>query len=186
MDGKMLVKKSFYFARHGETDYNLRNVCAGGTVDCPLNETGKRQALTLRAKLSGINIHQVVSSSMQRAMQTAEIAHSPSYLIEPEIREWDLGELEEKPMPLLLQRIANLPDHLPIPGGESKDDLQLRVVAAVNKALISCNGDVLFVSHGGVYWVLLDAIKEPVTEHIGNAELVHFQALNHGWKIVKI
>lgn len=186
MGGEMLVKKSFYFARHGETDHNRQNICAGGMVDCPLNETGKMQALVLKAKLSDIKIDQVVSSSMQRAMQTAEIAHSEFYSIEPEIREWDLGDLEEKPVSLLLQHVENLPGHLPLPGGESKDDLKQRVIAAVNKALISCEGDVLFVSHGGVYWALLDVIKDPCIEHIGNAELVHFQAINDGWKIVKL
>lgn len=182
----MLVKKSFYFARHGETDYNLRNICAGGTTDCPLNETGKGQALALRTKLSGIKIHQVVSSSMQRAMQTAEIAHSKSYSIEAGIREWDLGEFEGKSASLFLQHIDTLPNHLPLLGGESKDDLKQRVVATINKTLASCEGDVLFVSHGGVYWALCHALNEPPLEHIGNAELVHFQMLDHGWKIVKI
>lgn len=202
MDGKMLVKKSFYFARHGETDYNRRGVCAGGMIDCPINETGREQALVLRDKLSDIKIHQVISSSMQRARQTTEIAYSFSYSIEPGIREWELGELEEQPASSLFQYTEKLPNHLPIPGGESKDDLQQRVVAAINKALMSCEGNILFVSHGGVYWSLLKAVDVPVTKrvdknkieswgetdilHIGNAELVHFQAMDGGWNIVKI
>lgn len=182
----MLVKKSFYFARHGETDYNLQNICAGGTTDCPLNETGKKQALGLRDKLSGIEIHQVISSSLKRAMQTAEIAHSKSYSIEHGMREWDLGDLEGKPSSLLFQHVENLPEHLSLPGGESRQDLKQRVVTSVNKALMACEGNVLFVSHGGVYWALHEIINEPCIEHIDNAALVHFQVYQQGWKIVKI
>ncbi|HXF90505.1 MAG TPA: histidine phosphatase family protein, partial [Candidatus Nitrosotenuis sp.] len=37
----MLVKKSFYFVRHGETDHNRRLLCAGGGTDIPLNEIGQ-------------------------------------------------------------------------------------------------------------------------------------------------
>ena len=34
--------------RHGETDGNVRNIVQGAGIDCPLNETGKKQAALLR------------------------------------------------------------------------------------------------------------------------------------------
>jgi len=37
--------------RHGETDGNVRNIIQGAGIDCPLNETGKKQAALLRDRL---------------------------------------------------------------------------------------------------------------------------------------
>ena len=37
--------------RHGETDGNVKNIVQGAGIDCPLNETGKKQAALLRDRL---------------------------------------------------------------------------------------------------------------------------------------
>ena len=65
----------FYFARHGQTDWNtLRKV--QGTTDIPLNENGIRQAYQLCGYLkeNGISIKKIYTSYQTRAVQTAEIA----------------------------------------------------------------------------------------------------------------
>jgi probable phosphoglycerate mutase len=70
----MLLKKSFYFVRHGETDYNLHYLCAGGKIDAPLNKTGTLQARSLREKISSLAISKVICSPLRRTVQTAMLA----------------------------------------------------------------------------------------------------------------
>ena len=59
---KTIEKKSFYFARHGESQYNQLKLCAGSKIDSPLTEKGIQQACHLRTKIIDFRIDQVVSA----------------------------------------------------------------------------------------------------------------------------
>ncbi len=62
-----------YFARHGQTDWNiLRKV--QGTTDIPLNENGILQAQNLceYLKEKGISFEKIYASYQLRARQTAQ------------------------------------------------------------------------------------------------------------------
>ena len=65
--------RRIYWIRHGETDWNVEGKIQGGGYDIPLNENGKRQAQLVAAALSDLPISVVVSSTMARAQQTADI-----------------------------------------------------------------------------------------------------------------
>jgi probable phosphoglycerate mutase len=57
--------------RHGETAWNaVRRL--QGHIDIPLNEEGERQAAALARALSGEALDAIISSDLQRAMQTAQ------------------------------------------------------------------------------------------------------------------
>jgi probable phosphoglycerate mutase len=57
--------------RHGETAWNaVRRL--QGHIDIPLNEEGERQAAALARALAADKLDAVVSSDLQRAMQTAQ------------------------------------------------------------------------------------------------------------------
>ena len=45
----MLTPQAFWYLRHGETDWNARNV-SQGAIDTPLNETGLAQARSSRQR----------------------------------------------------------------------------------------------------------------------------------------
>ena len=62
----------FGLVRHGQTDYNLRNLFQGSS-DIPLNETGIAQAHAAFDGLEAVDWDVVVSSPLQRAEQTARI-----------------------------------------------------------------------------------------------------------------
>ena len=57
--------------RHGETAWNaVRRL--QGHIDIPLNAEGERQAAALARALAGEKLNAIVSSDIQRAMQTAQ------------------------------------------------------------------------------------------------------------------
>lgn len=63
-----------YFVRHGETDANVRieNGQALATVDSPLNATGIIQAKQVAVELKDIPFDAIMSSPLQRAVETAK------------------------------------------------------------------------------------------------------------------
>lgn len=185
MDGTMLIKKSFYFVRHGETDHNRQHICAGGGTDIPLNDTGQQQALSLKEKIRDLKISKVVSSPMMRALQTAELAYSGTIDIIPHLREWDLGDFEGQPVSGFIHFAETLLPDLPLPNGESKSDLGKRVISSVNEILKDHDDPVLIFSHGAVFWSLLQAIDHP-NYFLENGELIHFQYQEERWQILKV
>lgn len=61
--------------RHGETAWNaVRRL--QGHIDIPLNEEGERQAAALARALAAEKLDAIVSSDLQRAMQTAQAVAS--------------------------------------------------------------------------------------------------------------
>lgn len=62
----------FYAIRHGETVWNTQRRLQGDT-DVPLNENGIRQAREAKARIAQYPIDLIVSSTLQRARDTANI-----------------------------------------------------------------------------------------------------------------
>ena len=58
--------------RHGETDWNVQKK-SQGWKDIPLNEKGRLQAEDLRIKFSSLDLKTIYTSSLLRALETAEI-----------------------------------------------------------------------------------------------------------------
>ncbi len=69
----MLSKKTtYFFVRHGQTDWNLQGKIQGHT-DIPLNDTGREQAKSLKKILEGTPFSACFASDLQRAVETASI-----------------------------------------------------------------------------------------------------------------
>ena len=60
------------FIRHGETDWNVAHRIQGQT-DVPLNETGRSQALAMAFNAGHYEFSAIVSSDLQRAVDTARM-----------------------------------------------------------------------------------------------------------------
>ena len=82
-----------FVARHGEAEYETDLVCDDGGS---LTALGRQQARELGASLSGERIARVWTSSLSRAVQTAEIAAGVlgvDVVVREGLREYGVGDL---------------------------------------------------------------------------------------------
>ena len=159
---------AFWFLRHGETDWNARNL-SQGAVEVPLNANGLAQAHRAAALLRGRGIATLISSTVGRAQVTAEIVGQALGLpvaFDPELREASYGDREGQPMSEWFQEWV---DGVSTPeGGEPFAALRARAVAAINRALAR-PAPVLIVSHGGLFRAVRAAMGLPPNVRTPNA-----------------
>ena len=158
LDGILLV-------RHGETDDNLQPLRFQGFRDTPLNDTGRRQAGRLAERVGGDGIASLWSSDLARASETAEIVGARIGLeprLDARLREGNRGNWEghlfaeiERQDPERYAAWMRAGAGFRFPGGESLQEQQDRVVAALDE--IHRVGDLpaLVVCHGGSIRVML-------------------------------
>jgi len=83
-----------YLARHGETAWTISRQHTGAT-DLPLTPQGEAEALRLKQRLEGMKFAAVLTSPLQRAVRTCELAgFGAAAEIEPDLREWNYGAYE--------------------------------------------------------------------------------------------
>jgi broad specificity phosphatase PhoE len=148
------LAQSVVLARHGETEWSL-SLRHTGKTDLPLTEEGRRQARALGPRLHAWTFSLVLTSPLQRAVETCRLAgYAEQARVRPDLEEWDYGRYEG----LTSQQIQALQPNWSLwrdgcPGGETAEDVGRRadrVLAEVR----SVDGDVLIFAHGHVLRVL--------------------------------
>ena len=167
------MTRTLVLVRHGETAWN-REGRFQGHIDIPLNDVGRAQARALRARLTAqAHAHlfddahtAIVSSDLQRAHETAEIAFGiagRTLHVRRELREFCYGVFEGKTRPEIDERFPGVmaewlrgEPHFAIDGGESRAAVHARTHAAVRAFLAEvAHPHVIVVAHGGVLRQLL-------------------------------
>jgi broad specificity phosphatase PhoE len=143
-----------YLARHGETAWSLSGQHTGRT-DIPLTERGERNARRLGERLKGMTFAKVLTSPLQRARRTCELAgFGDRCEIDPDLVEWDYGKYEGRTTADIL---AEAPGWSLFrdgcPGGESPEQIGARANHIVEKVR-AIRGDVLIFSSGHFLRVL--------------------------------
>jgi probable phosphoglycerate mutase len=143
-----------YLARHGETEWSLSGQHTGVT-DIPLTPNGERNARSLGERLKGTHFSKVLTSPLQRAKRTCELAGFGAQAeTDGDLVEWNYGEYEGR-------RTADIRKERPdwflfrdgCPGGESLDAIGARADHVIAR-LRAIHGDVLLFSHGHFLRVL--------------------------------
>ena len=143
-----------YLARHGETAWTISRQHTGLT-DLPLTERGERTARRLGERLKGLTFANVLTSPLQRAARTCELAGFEALAeIEKDLVEWDYGQYEGR-------RTAEIRAERPdwelfrdgCPGGESPQQVSVRADRVV-KRLREVSGNVLIFTSGHFMRVL--------------------------------
>lgn len=88
----------FYFARHGQTVWNVENKICGAT-DIELTELGRRQASELGREIvkQGLHIDEILYSPLIRAAETARLISEMTGIpmrMEPRLKEQNFGKYE--------------------------------------------------------------------------------------------
>ncbi len=147
--------------RHGETDWN-RELRFQGQLDVPLNATGLEQARRVADRLATLSLDALVSSDLQRALQTAQALAGRfphlSPLLESGLREQHFGCVEGLCVPEIQQQHAQawaqwvrFDEHYAFEGGECMLDFHARVLATLRGLAERHAGQtVAVVTHGGV------------------------------------
>lgn len=131
--------------RHGRTAANAGGVLAGRTPGVHLDDTGREQAAALAARLAPLPLVALVSSPLDRCVETAAVVAAtggtpsvprPEVVVDDRLLECDYGDwrgrkLSELAKEPLWKVVQAHPSAVRFPGGETMRGMQQRVVDAV-------------------------------------------------------
>ncbi len=167
--------------RHGENEYTKTGRLAGWTPGVQLNETGRKQAEQLAARLKDAPIAALYASPLERTLETAEpLARARSLTVQKceglgEVRygRWQGQSLKRLQRQKLWRVVQMNPAAMVFPDGETLRAVQARAVDAV-EAIVRAHPKVMVAafSHG-------DVIKLLVAHYLG-LPLDLFQRLHVG------
>jgi probable phosphoglycerate mutase len=156
--------------RHGETEWSRSGRHTSHT-DLELTDVGRDRAKLAAEVFEQLELDNplVISSPMQRALQTAELAGLSVNEISPLLQEWDYGNYEGLTTPEIRQTV---PDWLiwthGADGGESVATVTERADGAVELALKYMESrDVVFVGHAHFSRSVISRwVEQPVSNGI--------------------
>jgi probable phosphomutase (TIGR03848 family) len=169
--------------RHGRSTANVAGILTGRTAGVDLDDVGRAQAARTADRLAEVPLVAVVSSPLERCLQTAQVIaehHVLTLQLEPGIIECDYGQWQGRPLKELAQEplwsvVQTTPSEAVFPDGESMAAMQARSVAAIRR-----RDAALEAEHGaGAVWVAVshgDIIKSVLADALG-MELDLFQRL---------
>ncbi len=151
--------------RHGETAWTISGQHTGRT-DIPLTERGELEAQALSARLKGMRFAKVLTSPLQRARRTGELAGFAERMqADPDLMEWDYGAYEGR-------RTSDIQAERPgwrlfedgCPGGETLAEVGARADRVIAR-IRALEGDVLVFAHRDIFriltarWIALPALE---------------------------
>lgn len=165
--------------RHAHNPYLAEGRLAGRTPGVHLDDTGRRQAQALAARLASLPIAAVYCSPLERARETGEpiaAAHGLAVQILEDLNETDCGEWTGRAIAELNQtglwaQMQTCPSCAAHPGGEGITAVQARMARALDRICAAQRGRLsVIVSHA-------DPIKAALAHYVG-LHIDHFQRLS--------
>ena len=156
---------TIFLVRHGETDHNRAGQGLGHS-DVGLTELGVAQAEAVARRLAQEPIRRILASPLERASHVAR-AIAVHHGIDPEtveaLIELDVGDTEgleiaetRRRYPEFMENWVTDQAHtMRMPGGESLEDLALRLRPLAVQLLEVTDGDLVLVSHNFALRALL-------------------------------
>jgi broad specificity phosphatase PhoE len=156
-----------WLVRHGTTEWS-QNGRHTGRTDLPLTAAGEKAAAALRPLLAHRSFGLILSSPLQRARHTAELAGLVPEL-DPDLQEWDYGAYEGRTTHDIREE---RPDWTiwngGVIGGESIEAVAARADRVIARARATVGDSILF-AHGhllrilGARWI---AARPTAGEHL--------------------
>lgn len=170
-----MTATTIFLVRHGQTEWNVIDQFQG-QMNSELTELGRSQARSAVEHLTGQGITRAYSSSLGRALETAEIINESlglELITSDNLREMSLGPWErvliseaEKRDPEQFGHFRNTPERFALSGAETFPQLQDRVVSEIYRIAKEHAGEkVLVVSHGiAIKTLLLHLNDQPLSQ----------------------
>jgi probable phosphoglycerate mutase len=161
-----LISKKVYLIRHGQTDFNLKNIVQGSGVDTDLNAVGKEQATAFYEAYKHIPFDKIYTSALKRSQQSVQqfiddgIPHDA--LVGLNEISWGTKEghrvtpEEDAYYHYMLEQWRLGATTLRIQGGESPEDVVKRMKPAVDYIMAKeTERTILICMHGRAIRILL-------------------------------
>jgi probable phosphoglycerate mutase len=172
-----------YFARHGESEANVKGIFANAGEGYGLTDRGKLQVAALAEELRGEQIDAVYASPLSRAQQTAEIVCASlglTFQTRAALTEFSVGDMEGTAQPDGRKEINWIESECMVQGhpearlggGECLEDIHARFLSLITEITSNSDPDarILLIGHGGLFACSLPAILSNVDNRF---------ALNH-------
>src|SRR5881275_832571 len=159
------MKQTVLLIRHGQTTWNAEQKLPGQLPGITLNEKGREQIARLAEALSAIPISAIISSPLERALETAEIIGQGRNLtiqLEPALMDTDVGRWAGQNYEELSKTDSEWKAYVKDPtvapeGIETFPQVQQRAMAAVERwrTMDSIGAYPAFVAHADVVKLLI-------------------------------
>ena len=161
-----MISKKVYLVRHGQTDYNLKNIVQGSGVDTDLNELGRNQASLFYETYKNVPFDKIYTSALKRSKQSVQrfIDRGIPYEALAGLNEISWGTKEGHPVTpeedeyyhFMLDQWRMGKTYLKIEGGESPEDVVNRMKPAVDHIMGKHDErTILICMHGRAIRILL-------------------------------
>ena len=151
--------------RHGRSTANTAGILAGRTPGVHLDDHGRQQADQVAQRLAGITVDRLISSPLERCLQTVTPFATAAGLqveVEERLAEVDYGTWAGRPLKdlgtePLWRTVQQHPSAAVFPGGEGLATVSSRAAEAIRDVRLSAVKDqtVLICSHGDVIKAIL-------------------------------
>lgn len=153
-----MSNKNLFIIRHGETEFNRKNIVQGSGVDTDLNETGIKQAEQFYHAYMNYPFQVVYTSALKRSQQSVMgfLQKGIPHVVMAELNEICWGDFEGKEQTQEQKEIywqmirswnaGNL--DLGIPNGESPNQLQERQREVLKSIVANEAENILICMHG--------------------------------------
>jgi len=189
--------KRVVFIRPGETDWN-RDERHQGNVAIPLNEHGRQQARRLANYIRNMGITALYTSDTKRALETAELLAERlgfTPIVDARLREREIGLWQgltknemETWYPADYAKLRADPQGYAVPGGESRADVQKRMVAFFEELQQKEQGETVgIISHTTAIHELLEVLTPGRSSDdiiVTNTSVTTIRHDTAGWSLI--
>lgn len=175
----------FYFARHGQTIWNVENKICGAT-DSPLTELGHMQAEELGREIirQGLKIDEILYSPLSRAADTAkhvsEITGIPAR-VEQRLMEQNFGKWESTARDGFDFKKAKESFASSFDGGESMLKLCQRIYNLIDEITAEPDKVYLLVAHNGISRAVESYFEDMTNEEFASFGIKNCEIRKYEW-----
>ena len=160
-----------FLLRHAHSTANAKGILAGRMENVALSKTGLTQRESLEKRLNGANFDQVISSPMQRCLETIANFHADPFIAE-EFQEVHYGDWTGRKTSSLMRNakwreIHKHPASVRFPNGETLPEVQTRALLGLDLHINNRAKNILISTHADVVKVL---VLHALGTHLNNVD----------------